>query len=135
MPHIVFKLIAKTIVILLIVSAAVLTVFSVVTARCLAFPKGLTLEGEKQWAVSNGVWGNLEDYHTEEYTVAGKDGYTLHCELLYSDETKDSNKYVIISHGYNSNRNGAGKYVPVYDALGARRKAERALCRCGLRLY
>ena len=118
MPHIALKLFAKVIVILLIVSAVALGVFCVVMARYLAYPKGLTLEGEKQWAISNGVWVKLENYESEEYTVLGKDDYTLHCQLLYSDETKDSNKYIIISHGYNSNRYGAGKYVPVYDALG-----------------
>ena len=78
-------------------------------ARQLSFANGLTLEGEKEWAKSNGVWGDLEDYELTDYTVNGKDDYVLHCELVTSDETKDTGKYVIISHGYNSNRNGAAK--------------------------
>ena len=118
MPQIAVKIIIRVLIVLLILTAAALVVFSVVMARYLSFPKGMTLEGEKQWAISNGVWGDLEDYKTESYTVEGKDGYILHCQLLYSDDTQDSDKYVIISHGYNSNRYGAGKYVPVYDALG-----------------
>ena len=91
---------------------------SILLAKQMSTPNGLSLEEEKQWAVENSVWGELENYHTEEYTVKGKDDYVLHCELVYSEDSESTNKYVIISHGYNSNRYGAAKYVPTYISLG-----------------
>ena len=118
MSNVVLKLVLKVVLITALVLAAAFTVFSLHMAKTISFPKGLTLEGEKQWAVSNGMWGDLEKYTTQEYTVQGKDGYTLHCELVSNDKTSSSNKYVIISHGYTSNRYGAGKYVPIYIGLG-----------------
>lgn len=117
------KTVVKIMIRTLIIIAAVLFIaaaaFSLYMSRTLSFPRGrLTLDGEREWARSHGVWGELEKYETTEYTVEGMDGYTLHCELVYTDETKAGDKYVIISHGYNSNRNGAAKYVPVYIDLG-----------------
>ena len=93
-------------------------IFTIYTSKTLAIPNGLTLEEEKQWAKNNGVWGNLENYNVEDYTIKCKDDYIINCEFVYNDETAKSNKYVIISHGYNSNRYGAAKYVPVYIELG-----------------
>ena len=91
---------------------------SIALAKQMSRPNGLSLDEEKQWALDNGVWGNLEEYNTEEHTVLGKDDYVLHCELVASDEAANTNKYIIISHGYGSNRYGAAKYVPTYISLG-----------------
>jgi len=105
---------------LIILTAAVILFAAMViyTANTLSYPKGLSLDEEKKWAEENNVWGQLEKYETEEYAVNGKDDYVLHCEMLKSDKSGSGDKYVIISHGYNSNRYGAGKYVPVYTELG-----------------
>jgi len=112
------KMLLKTGIIILLAVVILLVVTVVFTARRLSFPNGLTLEEEKQWSENNNVWGKLEDFQTEKYTVNGMDDYVLHCELVYCNNPKNSDKYVIISHGYNSNRYGAGKYVPVYTQLG-----------------
>ncbi len=118
MDNPVVKILVRAGIVLVVAVVIAIAVFSVHMAKQLSYPNGLTLEGEKEWAKSNGVWGDLENYTLTDYTVSGMDGYTLHCELVTSDETKDTGKYVIISHGYNSNRNGAAKYVPTYISLG-----------------
>ena len=48
--------------------------------------------------------------------MEGAEGYVLHVQELANPEP--SSKYVIISHGYMDNRNGALKYVPTYLDLG-----------------
>lgn len=112
------KIFLRMAVIVIAAAALLMLIFTSALAKTLSSPKGLSLEEEKEWAESHGVWGNLEDYDVEDYTVSGKDDYILHCELVANEETRSGNKYVIISHGYNSNRYGAAKYVPVYIELG-----------------
>lgn len=51
-----------------------------------------------------------------EYTVEGADGYTLHAKLLRCPVQSD--RYVIISHGYTDNRMGALKYARILLDLG-----------------
>lgn len=118
MDEAMIKIIIRTLIITVLILFIMLTTFSVAMANYLSTPRGLSLNEEKEWAISHGVWGELENYNTKEYTVKGKDDYVLHCEFVQNDNTKDTGKYVIISHGYNSNRYGAAKYVPVYIDLG-----------------
>ena len=118
MTRTIIAFLLKAILIIMIVITVIMILFSIVMARQLSFPKGLSLEEEMQWAKSNNVWGNLENYQTQTYTVEGMDDYIIHCELVSTAETFAANKYIIISHGYNSNRYGAAKYVPVYIELG-----------------
>jgi len=112
------KLFVRLSIIFVVILLLAYILITILLAKQMSTPHGLSLEEEKKWAIENGVWGELEKYQTEEYSVSGKDDYILHCELVYSEETKSSNKYVIISHGYGSNRYGAAKYVPVYISLG-----------------
>ena len=115
MWKIVGKFIMMTLISLIIIGAVIMFAASLFLAKQLSFATRNTLEQERRWAKRNGIWGNLEEYTVSEYTVEGKDGYILHCELVKNDET---DKYVIISHGYTSNRYGAAKYVPIYIDLG-----------------
>lgn len=112
------KTIIRTGIIVIGALLILLTIFSVAMSNYLCTPNGMSFDEEKEWAKAHGVWGELENYTTEEYTVKGKDDYILHCVFVENDNTKDTGKYVIISHGYNSNRYGAAKYVPVYIDLG-----------------
>ncbi len=113
------KIMLRIIVITAAVIAVAVGVFCAYMSRTLSIPKGrMTLDGEREWAKSHGVWGDLEKYDVEDYTVEGKDGYLLHCAFVSDSETKAGDKYVIISHGYTSNRYGAAKYVPIYIELG-----------------
>ena len=99
--------------------AFVLTLFLVIlpisTAYSICHPKGLSLSEEEAWEKENGLWGNFDSYEKESYEVKGKDGYVLHCTLVKSPV--ESDRFVIISHGFNSNRYGAVKYVDAYASL------------------
>ncbi|MFK8242916.1 MULTISPECIES: alpha/beta fold hydrolase [unclassified Facklamia] len=90
---------------------------SVYLARSIVKPIPMTLEQEEQWEKEHGMWNDFDQYDVEEYSVQGVDDYQLHAALVKA-ENPASNKYVIITHGFRSNRNGAVKYVPVYRALG-----------------
>ena len=114
-----FKLALKIIIIAAVLIGIAVLLVCAHLAKTLATPSSrMTLEAEKAWAEEHGVWGDLEKYTVEDYTINGKDDYVLHCALVCSDDTKNNGKYVIISHGYNSNRYGAAKYVPIYIDLG-----------------
>ncbi|MBO4830982.1 MAG: alpha/beta hydrolase [Oscillospiraceae bacterium] len=56
------------------------------------------------------------DLDKTDYTVEGYEGYVLHVEFLKNPEETD--RYVIITHGYSSNRIGTLRYVPMYLDLG-----------------
>ncbi len=87
-----------------------------VFARKLAMPHVYTLAEEEKWEKEHGVWGDYDLIPRTNYTVTGKDGIILHCE--YAEANPGSRKYVILTHGYTSNRYGAVKYVGVYAKLG-----------------
>ncbi len=97
------------------VAALFIVILPMSTAYSVCHPKGLSLEEEIAFEKENGLWGNFDSYEKEDYQALGKDGYVLHCTLVKSQKASD--KYVIISHGYNSNRYGAVKYVDAYTAL------------------
>ena len=81
-----------------------------------AAPEGSTLDKEISWEKEHGLWGNYDSYEKEEYTVKGYKDYELHVTLVKNPVETD--KYVIISHGFKSNRYGAVKYVDTYMDLG-----------------
>lgn len=111
------KKILKIIIPLAIAFIAVLflAILPMRTAYSICHPKGLSLEEEEAWEKANGLWGDFDSYEKESYEVKGMDGYILHCTLVKSPVK--SNRYVIISHGFNSNRYGAVKYVDAYAGL------------------
>lgn len=51
-----------------------------------------------------------------DYTVSSSDGYMLHVQLLKNPD--DTNRFVIISHGYTDNRFGSLKYAGIYLEQG-----------------
>ncbi len=89
---------------------------SVYLARRIAKPNGKTLAQERDWEIENDLWGDFDQAQRESYTVSGMDGYTLHCERILTDA--QSRKYVILTHGYTSNRYGTVKYIPTFQKLG-----------------
>ncbi len=86
------------------------------SAHKLAYPKTYSTEQIRRYETSHGTRGNYDHLPRTNYTVAGKDGYTLHCE--YVEANPGSRKLVICTHGYTSNREGAAKYAVVYAKLG-----------------
>lgn len=110
----------STFFVVLIVIVAVLLVLligaSAFFAHATAKPNGMTLEGETAWEKEHGLWGDYDSFDTQDYTVEGKDGYTLHCTYVKFHE--DSKKLVILTHGFTSNRYGSVKYLTAYRDLG-----------------
>lgn len=102
--------------VLLIISVVGISVFSYKMSRTISHPSGNTLGEEEQWEKDHGLWGEFDSYPKEEYTVAGLNDYILHCEVVRT--VADSKKYVIISHGFGSNRYGAVKYVSAWKNNG-----------------
>lgn len=101
---------------ILILAVIIYLGFSYYFARMLAFPKTVTLDQERQYEEDKQMWLDFDQLPRESYQVRGWKGYPLKVERILADQP--SNRYVIISHGYTSNRLGAAKYVPVYRALG-----------------
>ena len=89
---------------------------SMYLARQIAKPKGKTLAQERDWEIENDLWGDFDLTQRESYIISGMDGYLLHCERVLTDP--QSRKYVILTHGYTSNRYGTVKYIPTYQKLG-----------------
>lgn len=85
-------------------------------ASQMADPKVSTLEKEMSWEKEHKLWGDYDDYEKEDYIVKGLNDYDLHVTLVKNPIPSD--KYVIISHGFKSNRYGAVKYVDSYIDLG-----------------
>ena len=85
-------------------------------ASQIAAPNVSTLDKEISWEKEHGLWGNYDSYEKEEYTVKAYKDYELHVTLVKNPVETD--KYVIISHGFKSNRYGAVKYVDTYMDLG-----------------
>ncbi|WP_198145551.1 alpha/beta hydrolase family protein [Olegusella massiliensis] len=90
--------------------------FALYMASTIAHPQGNDLKAERQWEIDHGLWGDFDLLSQSEYQVKEYDGYELHCSFVPAEHT--SNKYVIISHGFCSNRYGAAKYVASYRKLG-----------------
>ena len=85
-------------------------------ASQMADPKVSTLDKEMSWEKEHKLWGDYDDYEKEDYIVKGLNDYELHVTLVKNPIPSD--KYVIISHGFKSNRYGAVKYVDSYIDLG-----------------
>ncbi len=85
-------------------------------ARKIVRPRTYTLEQIKKYETSQGGWEDYDKLPHTTYTVVGKDGYILHCEYVEADSP--GRKFVILTHGYTSNRYGAVKYANVYRKLG-----------------
>ena len=85
-------------------------------ASQIASPNVSTLDKEVSWEKEHKLWGDYDDYEKEDYIVKGYKDYELHVTLVKNPVETD--KYVIISHGFKSNRYGAVKYVDTYMNLG-----------------
>lgn len=93
------------------------SVVTVLLAKSIVLPKTLSLEEERAWIAEHNLQGNYDTYQKEDYQIVLQDGYTIHATLVKAEEL-NSQKYVIISHGFRSNRNGNIKYTDVYHSLG-----------------
>ena len=86
-------------------------------AKTIVRPTGLTLKEERTWINEHHLAGDFDSYAKQDFKVKGYQGYTLHGQLIKAADS-NSKKYVIITHGFRSNRNGSIKYVTTYHKLG-----------------
>ena len=110
------KIIITVVAVLALLSVAIYCKFVLGLASQMANPKVSTLEKEMEWEKEHKFWGEYDDYEKEDYIVKGLNDYDLHVTLVKNPIPSD--KYVIISHGFKSNRYGAVKYVDSYIDLG-----------------
>ncbi len=78
--------------------------------------KRQTLEEAFAWQTGRYDTSFYAEIEKNDYEIESYDGYKIHVELLKNPE--ESDKYIIISHGYTDNRMGALKYAPMYLELG-----------------
>ena len=71
-----------------------------------------SLEEAFEWQKEHYDTSFYEPLEKTEYTIEGHDGYGLHA--LFLKNPADTDKYMIISHGYTDNRIGDLKYVKIY---------------------
>ncbi|MDD6194013.1 MAG: alpha/beta hydrolase [Lachnospiraceae bacterium] len=77
-------------------------------------PKRSTYEETRQREISRNHWGNYDDIPKEEWNITSFDGSLLHGYFL----PNNSNRYVIITHGYTDTHHGSVKYANIYYSLG-----------------
>lgn len=105
------------IILLLILLATGYCVISYILAKTIVYPNVMSLEEERQWIEDHKLVGNFDSYIKQNYKIKAYNDYEINAQLVKADDV-NSKKYVIISHGFRSNRNGAIKYVDVYHDLG-----------------
>lgn len=110
------KIIIGIVIVIVLVAIVWYCRFILGLASQIAAPEVSTLDKEISWEKEHGLWGNYDSYEKEEYTVKAYKDYELHVTLVKNPVETD--KYVIISHGFKSNRYGAVKYVDTYMDLG-----------------
>lgn len=77
-------------------------------------PKRSTYEETRQREISRNHWGNYDEFPKEEWNITSFDGSILHGYFL----PNQSDKYVIITHGYTDTHHGSVKYANIYYNLG-----------------
>lgn len=84
------------------------------TMRFVIYPERVSHERAEEIEKSKNFWGDYDSYEKEVFHVTSYDGYILHGELLKNN----SNKYVIVTHGYTYNMLGSIKYANIFYKLG-----------------
>lgn len=102
--------------IVLLVLALILVLIFFGLATFAVFPKRFSMEETKIWEMTKPYLQGQSFESTQLYTIASFDGYEIHAELIPGP--KESNRYVIISHGYTYTRYGSYKYVYLFRKLG-----------------
>ena len=78
--------------------------------------KRQTLEEARAWQEEHYDLSWYDPLEKTDYTVTSDDGYILHAQFLKNPG--DTNRYILISHGYTDNRFGALKYAVMYLEQG-----------------
>lgn len=94
----------------------VFILFLYMLAAYVAKPRVQTSEETREWLKQNGFWRGCDAMEKEELIISAYDGYALHATYIPAQQPGE--RYVIISHGYTSNRMGSLKYVHLFRGLG-----------------
>ena len=78
--------------------------------------KRQSLDEARAWQEAHYNLSWYDGAEKKDYTVLAPDGYELHAQFIKNP--KETDKYIIISHGYTDNRYGALKYAKIYLNLG-----------------
>ncbi len=89
---------------------------SYLLARYVNRPVHKTFEERVKDLRQHGRWEDYDKLRKIPYTVEMSDGYVLHCTFIPAGI--ESDRYVIISHGFGDNRLGSAKYALMYHAMG-----------------
>ena len=117
------KVSGKKVLKIVLISLAVFIVLNLLgaaigTSTSITHPKRASYDEVTREMKENGVYGDFDSYDKEDYIVKGMDGYELHCAKISTPETTGTGKYLIYSHGHQSNMYSASKYCDSYIALG-----------------
>ena len=104
-------LIVIAIIVIVLMSAALLYLPKIVMTG-----KRQTLEEARAWQSERIDISYYDGLEKADYIVKGYNDYELHVEFLKNPE--DTDKYIILSHGYTDNRIGSLKYAKMYLDLG-----------------
>ena len=104
---------------IVIAGILILAFFAVVfclMAAYVAKPRYTSLEKAKKIAEDAGFWRDYDKLEKEELRIESYDGYGLNAFFVPAAE--ESDKYVIISHGYTYNRYGSLRYLHMFRDFG-----------------
>lgn len=104
---------------LLIAAALVLLIFAAGSwylSGVVALPRTASLERARKNETEQGGYGDFDELEKMDYIVRASDGYELHAQ--YIPAAGESDRYVVITHGYGYNRIGSVKYVHLFRRLG-----------------
>ncbi len=101
-----------------VVIAVVLAAFLLFSALAsyVALPRVCTMKTGEEYEKELGFWRDYDKLPKEEFKVVCGDGYELHA--VYIPAKAESNRFVVVSHGYTSCRYGSLKYMYMYRDLG-----------------
>lgn len=102
-----------------VTAGAAVTAFGGISYHMMASATGgrrQTYEEALAWQKEHYDTAFFDGLAKEDYTVVSGDGYVLHA--LFVKNPADTDRYVILTHGYTDNRYGTLKYMKIYLDLG-----------------
>lgn len=100
----------------LIIILFIILLLSVILVRYLARPWTVTYKEAYDVELKKGFLKDYESFYKEKLIIPSFDGYLIHGE--YVPTIKESNKYVILTHGYTWDYLGCIKYMHIFRELG-----------------
>lgn len=106
----------KTIMICILLALLLIAAVSYLLAAYVAKPRYASLERAEKIARDGGFWRDYDELYKEELELYSYDGYPL--KAFYVPAPEESDRYVIISHGYSYNRYGSLRYLHMFRDMG-----------------